>query len=443
MGALLFAHHDAATDGPSSIRRAGGLTILERQVRLVQRAGCAPIIVYAERIAPELAAIIGRLGASVELVRGGEALAAAVVGMETVVTLAEGLVADERLVDLVATAQGPLFLTWPDSSTSAGERIDAATLSGGIAKLPAALVSSTASALGDWDIQSTLLRALVASGARRTDIAGLDRYAAARRREVPFVWELVATAEDEARATHALLASAQKGCLDWPARFLHPPVENALTRLLLDTRVTPNMVTVATGVIGAAAAVAFATGWLWTGLLLALLIGPLDGVDGKLARTRVEYSRWGDLEHVLDKVVEYLWYLCLAGWFAVGEGREGAWPIAALIILFALAEAAQGEFYRRFTGNQLDDAGPLERRFRVFAGRRNTFFWTLVPFGALALWYPGFVALAAYAVVTFFVAQWRFFVRLGEYGRGVSSQIDVNFRRTDYAFLPAKDASTS
>src|SRR3546814_14189580 len=70
---------------------------------------------------------------------------------------------------------------------------------------------------------------------------------------------------------------------------------------LLPTPITPNMVTLITAVVGFASIAAFATGWLWTGLLLMLFLGPLDGVDGKLARTRLQYSLWGDLEHVADK----------------------------------------------------------------------------------------------------------------------------------------------
>src|SRR3546814_6762738 len=58
----------------------------------------------------------------------------------------------------------------------------------------------------------------------------------------------------------ALLAQAQKGCLDWPARFIHPPIENMMVRLLLPTPITPNMVTLITAVVGFASIAAFATG---------------------------------------------------------------------------------------------------------------------------------------------------------------------------------------
>lgn len=199
------------------------------------------------------------------------------------------------------------------------------------------------------------------------------------------------------------------------------------------------MVTLASGILGVLAIILFATGDLWWGLGLVLVVGPLDGVDGKLARTRHEFSRWGDLEHVLDKILEYGWFIALGSWFAQEHGLA-AWLATAGIILLALSEAASGEFFRRFTGKQLDDWGPFERRLRLIAGRRNTFFWSLLPFAAFGAWWPGFLFILVYAGITTSVAQWRLFKALGEFGRAVSSEVAHNFARTAYAFLPKSGA---
>src|SRR3546814_8335474 len=86
-----------------------------------------------------------------------------------------------------------------------------------------------------------------------------------------------------------------------------------------------------TAVVGFASIAAFATGWLWTGLLLMLFLGPLDGVDGKLARTRLQYSRWGDLEHVADKIVEYGAFIALGGYLSSTAGHSGPWVLAGKI----------------------------------------------------------------------------------------------------------------
>src|SRR3546814_5846593 len=103
--------------------------------------------------------------------------------------------------------------------------------------------------------------------------------------------------------------------------------------------------TLITAVVGFASIAAFATGWLWTGLLLMLFLGPLDGVDGKLARTRLQYSRWGDLEHVADKIVEYGAFIALGGYLSSTAGHYGPWVLAGITIAFALAEAVQGGFF--------------------------------------------------------------------------------------------------
>jgi phosphatidylglycerophosphate synthase len=432
--ALLFAHHaDADSAEPWGALPAGGISVVERQARQARRRGATRILVVVERMSAGVAAAIERMGPDAQAIRDAAAIPALLAGDGDVLVFAEGLIVDDRLIDAALASPGPVLAAWRETRPHA-ERIDPAYVWAGVARLPSALVSAVAANLGEWDLQSTLLRSAVTEGTPLVDLDDLDDYAPERRRRVPLHWIPVRTAAEGAQATDVLLAAAQKGCLDWPARWLHPPVENALVRLLLPTRVTPNQITLLTGAVGIAAGAAFAMGALWVGLIVALLIGPLDGVDGKLARVRHEFSRWGDLEHVLDKVVEYGWYLCLAGWFA-GQGHGGAWPIAAVIILFAVAEAVQGEFFRRFTGGQLDDAGVVERRIRLVAGRRNTFMWALLPFAIAGHWYAGFAVMAAYSAVTFFVAQARFFIRLAEYGRSHAPAVAANFAASGYAFL--------
>lgn len=443
--ALLFAYHGAPADTgePLAAIRAAGITVIERQIRQARRVGARRVLVVAERMPPALAAALERAG-DVEIVRDPSRMS--LMDEDRVLVIEEGLIADERIIRSVLEPERETVLAvWTGAEARAGaERIDPETHWAGIAAYSARFVTRIATSLGEWDLQGTLLRAALGEVAPyRIDVGALPTYEPHRRRDVPLIWVPVRDSADAARAVDQLLGSAQKGCLDWPARYVHPPVENALVRLLLDTRITPNMVTVATGVLGLAATAAFATGWLWLGLMFALIVGPLDGVDGKLARTRMEFSPWGELEHALDKVVEYSWFFALAWHFSASHGPSGPWAIAALITLFALAETVQGEFFNRMTGAQLDDAGPFERRFRLIGGRRNTFFWTLLPFALSGAWYAGFVMIAAYSVLTFFVSQWRFYYRLQAYARAHAPQIETNLTRSAYAFLSRKGASAS
>lgn len=449
--ALLYAHHAASANAePLAVVSVTGIATLRRQARQATRAGASRILVVVERMSPGVAAAIEavrRDHGDVGIVRAGGEIASAIADEDIVLSIDEGLVADERAIAAVMAAPGaaPSLAVWreADRRPVVAERIAADRFFAGIGRFPGRLVRTVAQRLGDWDMQATLVRAALGEGpVANVYVTELPLYCPSRRREVPLVWHRVSDAATAETATRDVLAAAQKGVLDWPARFIHPPIENLLTRLFMPTPVTPNMVSVGVFLVGVVALACFAKGWLWAGLGLALVVGPLDGVDGKLARSRVEFSKWGDLEHVADKVVEYGWFFALAYHFAA-VGHASAWAVAAIIVLFALAEAGQGEFFRRFTGRQIDDAGDFERRFRLIAGRRNTFFWTLLPFGVFDAWFGGFVTIAAYSAMTFFVMQLRLFRRLQAYGTQNSAQIAANFRETAYKFLSPKDQSAS
>lgn len=439
--ALLSAHRETAgVTGPLAVLPLAGRTVLERQARQAARAGVSRIVLDMRAAPAPLVQAIERikaLGLEVELARGLAEVGRLIQPEDEVLLFADAVVLDDRMVEQVVGCDAPLALTVamrePDGPGL--DLIDGETVWAGLAKAPGALVSDTAWRHDDWDLPATLVRLAVQQGARRLALADIETYAPNRRRVVPLLWHAPASRAEADVATRDLQRSAQKGCLDWPARFLHPPVEDGIVRLLLPTRITPNMVTVVTGMVGFASVFAFAKGWLWAGLLLMLFNGPLDGVDGKLARTRLEFSRWGDLEHVVDKLVEYGAFLALGGWLAGQAGHYGPWVVAILLIFFALAEALQGEIYYRFTGRQLDDRGPLERAVRLVAGRRNTFFWTLVIFAAFGAWETGLIVLSAYSVLTFFVAQALFIRGMRAFALAEVPVAAANFRRTAYPFL--------
>jgi phosphatidylglycerophosphate synthase len=431
-------------DLPPGLALVAGRTVLERQVRQALRVGADRILVLAdslpEALLPQLAKVPG-----VVLVPSRSALGPAVAALSgDLMLLAPGLVVDERLCDAVREADKPsCLLVCGEPGHAGASRLDSDRFWGGIARLPAGLAAQLLQGHPiDWEPFELLARGALAERADTLSIESLPQYDPRRRRDVPFLWALPALS-GSAAANAALIASAQKGILDWPARFLHPPVENALVRLLWPTPITPNIVTGVTAIIGFVAMGLLAFGQLWPGLLLILLVGPLDGVDGKLARTRMEFSRWGDLEHVVDKVLEYGWFLALSLHFWMAGAGIAAWLTGIGISVFSLVEAVQGEFFRRFTGRQLDDWGPFERRVRLVAGRRNTYFWSLLPFAALGLWWEGFLFLLAYAALTFAIAYWRFLRALAEFGRAQSATVDANFTKTSYGFLPDADAKSS
>jgi hypothetical protein len=359
----------------------GGITVLERQTRQVRRAGFTPIVV------------------------DGHSLDAASLDGDVLVVDA-GVVLDDRIVGAMAAATAPAVATWPGARGT--ERIDLRDNSAGIALYPAALVRETVATLGEWDFGATLLRASLAAGAKRVDLSASPLFDTGLDRAVPLVWARPDDADGAAVATAALVAAAQPGCRDAVERWLHGPIEDVIVRLLLPLPVPADVVALAVGAITVAAGVAFATGWLWTALVLALTCGPLAGIAAKLARVRVEQAR---IDSAVVDLAPYGWFVAVAAHFAA-TGMPGAWPISALLTGFMLADRVQHGFFRRLTSPPLAAAGAFERRSGLIAARRDTLLWTWLGFAAFGFWYAGFVVLATYATVSFFVAQWRTFKRL-------------------------------
>lgn len=211
------------------------------------------------------------------------------------------------------------------------------------------------------------------------DLATIPSYLPDLRRHLPARATTIHSVADQQTAAAHLFASAQKGVLDFPARFLHPVPENAAVRLIADTPITPNMITVFTGVLGFWATWRFATGGVALALALALVVNVLDGVDGKLARVRLEASKFGDrLDHFLDVSFEFSWYLAI-GWglMAVSGDRQPMLVGAGLIAAMISSRAFSG-LYKLRSGRQIHDHTAFDRGFRLIAGRRNIYVLVLL-----------------------------------------------------------------
>src|SRR6185312_8930747 len=117
-------------------------------------------------------------------------------------------------------------------------------------------------------------------------------------------------------AERFLREATQSGVLDFPA-LVHAPIEKWIVSHLCRTSVTPNQITLGTGILGLSVTLLYAFGHLSVGALLALAVGILDGVDGKLARLKVQTTKIGKGEHALDYCLEMSWWAALAYHFHV------------------------------------------------------------------------------------------------------------------------------
>ncbi len=399
----------SAADAPAALV-VGGITVLERQARQLRRTGIDTILACdIEPLTP--------LPAGVEPISVA-ALSARVGSRDRIVAIAPGLVIDDRALDSVLAAGGTAVLIARDGAASGVpgvgiERIDSTTLAAGIMVLPGALVQQVAAGLGEWNLASTLLRAAAADPTvQRTDIAAIPPYVPSLQRAVPLVWARPGDAAQATGATDALIAAAQRYNRGWPGRFMYPWFEDRLVQALAPTRATPNMVLLASLVLGVAAGGMFAFGYLWAGLLLALACGPIAETGEKLARVRVPVSKRHRLARLPGNIIGYSWVAGAAVYFTLGAGPLLPWAIATLIVVPALSTAIQSGFFRRLAGFALADAGPVERRIALFAGCRDSFLWGWLAMAALGFWFEGFALLAVFSVATAGAAQWRFYIRL-------------------------------
>ena len=137
-----------------------------------------------------------------------------------------------------------------------------------------------------------LLRIRMAGRIARVDAARQQAYVRSMRRSVRPVFFPAPSLERRPLAERLLRDATQKGVLDFPA-LVHAPIEKWLVSHLCRTTITPNQITLGTAVLGLGVTLLYACGYLWAGVLLALVIGVLDGIDGKLARLKAQTTKLG------------------------------------------------------------------------------------------------------------------------------------------------------
>jgi phosphatidylglycerophosphate synthase len=226
------------------------------------------------------------------------------------------------------------------------------------------------------------------------------------RRSLPVACFTVESDSDIRSGEDILLDATQKGTLDFPAQYLHPLPENWITRRLLDTPVTPNIVTVISNLLAFLGVWFFWEGEMVLGVASALVVGVLDGVDGKLARLKLMYSRFGDkLDHVLDLIYEPLWYLAIGGFLSRQADYSDLRPVyvsVGIVAFYFLDRIATGTF-KLVKKIELFDYASIDRLVRKLGARRNTNVLLLLV-GVLA----GEMAGSLWAIVLLTVATTAF-----------------------------------
>ena len=140
------------------------------------RRGCGrgPIVVVVERVPQALQDVFERLradGIGAFPISDVEEAVSRFEAGSMILLVGDGVVPPADLVTDIADEAEPAVATVPDDEAHEQfERIDAESRWAGVALVDVRLLGSTAAMLGDWDLQSTLLRRTIQDGARRVPV---------------------------------------------------------------------------------------------------------------------------------------------------------------------------------------------------------------------------------------------------------------------------------
>lgn len=190
-----------------------------------------------------------------------------------------------------------------------------------------------------------------------------------RKREDAYA--AIVTPANAPRIERQLFDASYKGVTDIVTKYLWPEPAFRCVRLCARYGITPNQVTMLSLVASILAAIAFATGWFWSGLVCAWVMALLDTIDGKLARVTATSSKWGNVfDHGIDLIAPPVWWL--AWWLGLEPGMPGA---SVTVLAWVLGGHIAGKlveqaFISTF-GLKIHVWEKFDSTFRLITARRN------------------------------------------------------------------------
>lgn len=384
VGALIGAYQEDDSGGLRALLPLAGRTLLEYQVRCAAAAGTAPIVVIVERVPQSLQDAFEKLRLEGIGIFPASDINEAVSRFEAgsmILLIGDGVAPPADLIAKLAEEPEPAIAIVPDDEIhDRFERIDAQVRWAGVALVDAHLLASTAAMLGDWDLQSTLLRRALQDGAIRIPVsdAGGDPL-------------LVDSADDLRDFQRKLLEGSRGVRPDWVSRYLLPPIEEFATERLMETPARPAWLIWAALALTLAGAICFTRGWLGAGLVLLELSMPLDLIANRLANLRLRplpvkmWSRVGLWPASGVALIALGWWEMrhVSGWGALVTAGAAA----------AFAEAA------RIERTAMNDG-------ELWLFSRRSAIALAIPFALAGAWTTYLVVLLLYALTSFFIVQY-------------------------------------
>lgn len=383
LGALIGAYQESDEGQLRALLPLAGRTLVEYQVRCAAAAGAAPIVVIVERVPASLNDAFERLrqeGISVTAVSDAAEAVTRFEAGQMILLIGDGIAPPVEMLARLAEEVEPAVATVPDDEEHRQfERIDGESRWAGVAVADSRTLGATAAMLGDWDLQSTLLRRILQDGAVRV--------AAQADTGEPL---LADNAEALGDFERQMIVASRGARRDWASRFVLPVIEDVATEQLIERQVRPEWLVQGALALTLAGALCFARGWGWAAIALLVLSTPLDLVARRLAILRLRPLPARSL------VGRLLWPAAGAALIALGwwdSGQSGWGAFLAAVAAAAFAEAG------RLERNTADVPGQL-----WLFSRRNAILAT-VPFALASAWTTYLLVLCLYAGVTFFYLQ--------------------------------------
>jgi 1L-myo-inositol 1-phosphate cytidylyltransferase / CDP-L-myo-inositol myo-inositolphosphotransferase len=208
---------------------------------------------------------------------------------------------------------------------------------------------------------------------------------------------------DARSAESWLLRSLIKQREGFMSRHFERKISLAITRRLVLTRITPDVITVvsvAVGLFGAAFFLSAAPGYQLIGALLFLAHSILDGCDGELARLKFMQSpRGAILDFWGDNVVHVGVFACMA--VGLSFAQDATWPLwlGALTVMATLGAAAS-QSRDIMLDTTVGDSGWIARFAEAFSHR--DFIYLVILMAAFGKAH-GFLILASIGTPIFLV----------------------------------------
>lgn len=222
---------------------------------------------------------------------------------------------------------------------------------------------------------------------------------ALRKKEAPYALSLFQNTP--AQVERRLFKGSYKGVTDLVTKYAWPEPALHATRLCANLRLTPNMVTTASLALVCLAFYYFWIGAWIPGILAGWAMTFLDTVDGKLARTTMTYSEWGNVyDHGIDLIHPPFWYWAIYTGL-IASGASHPWLLPSLVIIlvgYVIGRITEGIFLRLY-GFHIHVWRPVDAFMREITARRNPnllIFMILTLVGA-PVW--GFILVALWTLI--------------------------------------------